>query len=402
MQGKYGSYPRYVAAYVNREAVRLKLRRAVSWGPLARPERGCTAIVGMCHRLPGVLLSNLRCLMAAAWPALKRVIVVVDGAEGCVAKELEAKARRLATDAIAVDIFYYSPEQAKLSEELRLPWVFSWLSWSIAYSHCRTRHALIHDYDALVFGDVLQRRYDEFVASRAAIQGIRWYKGNGVELEDRLATTFEAFVDVTWIRAHHPLAGFHKVAYHGGVSRDYDTLLHLQHVHTRPERRTTMGMPEESLVHPSQMIHQYTMCRRLPGEALPCASLPMIPFFEFLSGDSTAIDDATRRLEERDGKVANLLGDGIPVNLTELDVLHVDWDLKQMVQACMLSHVEPFAGLHRYGVQLYEVCGAGPDRTWVGDFTESQRQWIERCRLASGSTTDATTNEASHDGTATG
>lgn len=386
MLGKYKSWPRFIGAFAHRELLRARLRPAVSWDPPHRLEDGCTAVIGMCHRLPGVLLGNLRCLLAVPWPELSRVVIVVDGPQGCVAPELEAEAIALGSARVPVDVYYYSSEQARLSESVRLPYVFSWLSWSIAFGRCRTRHALIHDYDALVFGDTLAKRYQAFANAKAAIQGIRWYSGNGIEPEDHLATTFEAFVDVGWIRERHPLAGFQKIGYRGGVSRDYDTLLHLQHVHTPIERRTTMPMPEESLVHPSQMIHQYTMFRRAPGAVQSCASIPMIPFFEFLSGDPRALRSAAERLEgagqSGKDKVVRLLGDDTLVNLTELELGHVDWDLKQMVQACMRHGVEPLGDLYAYGRQLYRVCGASEERTWAGDFTEAQRDFIDRCRRA--------------------
>jgi hypothetical protein len=382
VRGKYTNVPRYLAAYANRELLRLRLRHTVRWDALSRPEPGCTAIIGMCHRLPGVLLSNLRCLLAAAWPDLSRIIIVVDGAKGSIPGELEARARALATDKISIDVYYYSEAQAKQSEELRLPYVFSWLSWSIALSHCRTKYALIQDYDALVFGDALARRYDAFVASGAAIQGIKWYEGNGIAPSDELATTFEAFVDVTWLRERHPLAGFHKIGLREGVSRDYDTLLHLQHTATPRDRRAAMPMPEESLVHPSQMIHQYTMFRRAPGAVQPCSAMPMIPLFEHLSGDDEAIDLAVQRLEQAQGKVLDLFGDGTMINLTRLDVPQVDWALKQMVRAYINQNVAPFASLYRYGVELYRKIGAPEDKIWVGDFTEPQRAWIEASRRA--------------------
>jgi hypothetical protein len=382
MRGKYTSLPRYLAAYANRELLRLRLRDIVSWSPLSNPEPGCTAIIGMCHRLPGVLLSNLRCLLDAAWPALSRIVIVVDGARGCIPSELEARARALATDKIAIDIYYYSEAQAKKSEDLRLPYVFSWLSWSIALSHTRTRYALIQDYDALVFGDALEKRYDAFVESGAVIQGIKWYEGNGIVPADELATTFEAFVDVTWLRERHPLAGFHKIGLRDGVSRDYDTLLHLQHVSTPRDRRAAMPMPEESLVHPSQMIHQYTMFRRSPGAVLPCSAMPMIPLFEHLSGDEEAIERAAMRLAKAPGKVVDFFGDGTLVNLTRLDVAQVDWALKQMVRAYLNQKVAPFAALYRYGEELYRKIGTPEDKIWVGDFTEPQRAWIEASRRA--------------------
>ena len=44
-------------------------------------------------------------------------------------------------------------------------------------------------------------RYREFVESGVFVQGIRWYQNNGIRPEDRLATTFEAFIDVPWALA---------------------------------------------------------------------------------------------------------------------------------------------------------------------------------------------------------
>lgn len=381
VQGKFRSWPVLAAHYLHREVVRFRLRNAVTWPSSAPPlADGCTAIIGMCHRLPGVMLSNLKCLRAASWPELQHIVVAVDGPAGCVSDTLERQMLDLSTPELTIEIHYYSKEQAALATSLELPFVYSWMSWSIALAHCRTRYALVQDYDALVFGDTLRRRYEEMVRSGAAIQGIRWYQGNGIEPRDHLATTFEAFVDVAWLRAQPPLAAFHKVSFVDGASRDYDTMLHLQHVHTPAERRTTMAMPEESLVHPSQMIHQYTMFRRNPGAVQPCGSLPMIPLFEFLSGDAAAIGRAAGRLAGSSRKVYRFLGDDTDVNLTELKLAHVEWILKQMAHACLSMHVPPLGDVFLYGEALYEVIGVAAPGRWVGDFTGAQRSWLDECR----------------------
>jgi hypothetical protein len=379
MRGKYSSWPKFFAAYGIREILRLRLRNAVSWQPLQQPEPGCTAIIGMCHRLPEVLLGNLRCLHAAAWPELTRAIVVVDAQRGSIPAALEAQAVEICSK-FKLEFRYYTPAQAALTERLRLPYVFSWLSWSIALAECTTAQVFIQDYDALVFGDALQRRYAEFVKSRAAVQGIQWYHGAGFTAEDQLATTFEAFVDTAWIRSRHPLDIFQKIGYRDGASRDYDTLLYLQHVRTPVERRTIAAMAPADLVHPSQMIHQFTMFRRFPGKALPCFSIPMIPFFGFLSGKTSALADAIGRLDERTGQVVNFFGDGTRANFALLERPQVDWALKQMVQACLRLEIQPFADLYRYGERLYAVAGVESDAVWLGDFTEAQRSWIERSR----------------------
>ena len=274
----------------------------------------------------------------------------------------------------------------ELTEQLRLPYVYSWLSWSIALGHTRTRVALLHDYDALVLDRSLLARYREFVSAGAAIQGIRWYEGNGVKADDRLATTFEAFLDVGWLRSFQPIEMFNQIGVVKGVSRDYDTLLEIQHRHTPSARRAVVGMGEASLVHPSQMIHQYTMFRKQPGADLPSFSIPMIPFFAFLSGRLDALPAATARLRQARSRVLDFLGDGTLVSFARLDTGSVDWALKQMVRVCVHRNIPPFGALYDYGAALYTSAGARESKLWSGDFTIEQRQWIAKAQLGTRST----------------
>jgi hypothetical protein len=382
MQGKYDSWYSFLRAYAYRQWVRRRLDNLVTWPHEAPREPGCSALIGMCHRLPDVLTGNLKCLGSVAWPELKEVIIVVDSARGCLPSSLEAEARA-ACPRLPLRFEYYSREQADLTERIRLPYVFSWLSWSIAISLCRTKHALLQDYDALVLDDTLARRYAKFAASGASVQGIKWYTGNGVLEEDRLATTFEAFFDVGWVRRFKPIQMFNQVGLVGNHSRDYDTLLDIQHRHTPLSQRTIEPMPEDSLVHPSQMIHQYTMFRRAPTKAQPCASILMIPFFEWFSGKSKTLGEVTRRLRNRQGRLCDLFGDGVRVNLSELTIKAVDWDLKQMVRVCLNQNIAPVPDLATYGTELYALCDAPAELVWAGDFTPEQRRWIDAARNAS-------------------
>ena len=92
---------------------------------------------------------------------------------------------------------------------------------------------------------------------------------NGVKEDDRLATTFEAFADAAWLRSQRPIDLFNKVRAVNGRSIDFDITLESQHRLLKPEERTILPMRQDQLVHPSQMIHQYTMFRHSPGKALP-------------------------------------------------------------------------------------------------------------------------------------
>jgi hypothetical protein len=376
MRGKHKSIFIHVVAWIRRELLRSRISRLIDWEPLDNPEEGCTAIIGMCSRLPDVLAANLRCLDAFRWPELKRVVVVVDCIEDSFQHEIEHRARAAYPD-LNIQFVYYSRTQSAMAESLNLPYVYCWLSWCIALSHATTEHVLIHDYDALVLGPALENRYRSFAASGTKVQGIAWYQSNGVETEDGLATTFEAFMDTRWLRALRPVSLFNKLRAVGGRSIDFDITLDVQNRLLTAEQRTVLPMSLDELVHPSQMIHQYTMFRRTPAAELPCFSIPMIPFFIYLSGRTEAIDHATRALEKSDRRDVDLLNDGMRFNLSMLDILQVDWLLKQIVQACLALLIPPNREIYAYGVALYGVIGAPAEDIWRGDFTLTQRQWID-------------------------
>lgn len=375
MQGKYSNVLKWLAAWLARERLRTRLRGFLSWDPLTRPDPGCTVVVGMCSRLPHVLPANLRCLAASRWPDLKELVIAVDCPAPSGAQTYESAARKLFPD-LPVRFVYYSEAQAALAEDLKLPYVYSWLSWCLAIAEVKTEHILIHDYDALVLGRTLAQRYERFRESRAKVQGISWYAVNGFIPEDRLATTFEQFCDTAWLRSLDPLDLFNKVGIKKGRSVDYDTTLDIQDRLLTDAERQIMPMNLDELVHPSQMIHQYTMFRRHPAKALPCFSMPMIPFFSYLGGEDQAISKAADALAHSAPTDVDLFGDGTRINLAQLDVPQVDWTLKQMVQASLKLAIPPHRALYEYGRALYRSARAPESVHWVGDFAPDQRRWI--------------------------
>ena len=380
MKGKHKSWLIHSLATLDRERLRFKIANAVRWEPLRELDAGCTVIIGACSKLPNVLPANLRCLNDARWPDLKQVIIVVD----CMKDSFRYTLDQVQTSCpnLSVELFFYSPVQSSLAEAIQLPFVYSWLSWCIALKHTTTRHVLFHDYDALVLGSKLGERYRSFDAAGTKVQGITWYQGNGIEASDQLATTFEAFMDTAWLRSFAPIQLFNKLRLIKGRSIDCDTTLDIQCRSLRPEQRGIISMGLDELVHPSQMIYQYTMFQRSPGALLPCFSIPMIPFFYYLSGRTEAIDLAKRALERRSVKDVDLLGDGTRFNLSMLYTAQVDWLLKQMVQACVSLKINPDRRIHSYGQSLYEIVGAPNEAIWKGDFTDQQRSWIDNATKA--------------------
>ena len=146
-------------------------------------------------------------------------------------------------------------------------------------------------------------------------------------------------------------------------------------------------MGQTDLMHPSQMVHQYTMFRRQPGDRLPCASIPMIPFFEALHAGPAPLERSLRQIRGRQpgSKTFAFLLDNLLVNFGQLTTEQVDWALKQMVQACLCRDSPPNPVLYAYGEELYVLADTPAEGVWRGDFTPEQRRWIEQSRPDSGS-----------------
>jgi hypothetical protein len=330
--------------------------------------------------MPYVLGGNLSCLDKNKGDVLKEVIITVDAEKGALASGFEddiiQKFPRL-----KITFLYYNRQQAEFTAKVNDPYIYSWLSWGTCMNHVRTKTVLIHDYDALMLsGKALEKRYHAFIKSGAKIQGITWCKINGFEANDHLATTFEAFLDVNWIRSFSPVMGYNRVGLLKGRKVDYDTYLDIQANHTPENQRTIIPMSEEELVHPSQMITQYMRFRNSPGKALPCFSVIMTPFFYFLSGQENAITNATQALKQENPERVNLLSDGVLINLSQLETKAVDFMLKLMIQVLVTHKKSPYQALIDYGTALYKACKTPEEQIWVGDFTDAQREWIEAAK----------------------
>ena len=125
-------------------------------------------------------------------------------------------------------------------------------------------------------------------------------------------------------------------------------------------------MSEEALVHPSQMIHQYTMFRRSARKPLPCFSVAMIPFFNWLSGDRTALAFLDSKIAKRTETMVDLFGDGTQFNFTQLNTMRCHWNLKQMIRACEGLGIAPFGDFIAYGDALYASSGTPKKSAWIG------------------------------------
>lgn len=374
---KYSNWLQFGTGYVYRFFIRLMVRWLVNWPKDADLSSGCSVIIGMCSRLPDILPANLTCLKLAQWPELKEVIIAVD----CTEDRLSQTFTRKICDefkGLNVRFVFYSPFQYFVSELLKLPYIYSWLSWCIAIREVKTNCFYIHDYDALLLGDVLGARYRDFVKNARLMQGVQWYFTNGIIPEDRLVSTFEAFVDTQWVRNVKPIEMFNKIGIYQNRRLDFDTMLDLQIRYSNLEQRGIIEMNADELAHPTQMIHQYTVFRKHPGKPWNCAALIVIPLFYYLSGKKDAFSVACSQIENRDGWKIALLNDGCVMNFEKLKLSYLEKMFLLMIQVFVKLGIEPFQDFFRYTEVLYSLIKIPDHQKWLRKQTQDQQEWITR------------------------
>jgi hypothetical protein len=367
----------FALGYVYRSLIRTSIGWLVRWRRGGRLTSGCTVIIGMCSRLPDILPANLSCLRLARWADLKEVIIAVDCTRDQLPPSFTTKVCQEFKD-LRVRFVFYSSMQSFVVEFLKLPYVYSWLSWSLAIREVKTKTFYIHDYDALLLGNVLKRRYQAFIDTGRIIQGVGWYWTNGIVTQDRLVSTFEAFVDTQWMRSKRPIDLFNKIGLLNGRRLDFDTLIFLQIRDTKPYQRGIVEMKEHELVHPAQMIHQYTVFRKFPGRPWNCAALLMIPCFYYLGGKQDAFSSACNQIAHRKGKTTALLNDNCLMNFELLELRHLNKMCLFMIQVFVHLQIEPFADFRRYVESFYSLVGIPPDQQWQMTGSKDQNEWIRK------------------------
>jgi hypothetical protein len=354
MLGKYKN-PVYFHAAKCFRWIRTARLRGIVPAPAANTEllAGCTVIMAMPHRLPTVLFATLEFLNQCAWNELKRTIVCVDCPDSLEMRMIEEDSQKR-FPSLKIEFVFYSNDQFKLANRLSLPYIFSWLSWSIAISKVQTKTLFIQDYDALNLKPCLEARYKAFLQDGSKFQGISWYEANGISKRDRLATTFQAFIETEWVRSFDPLLGFNRVGKIEDRTVDFDTFLFAQYHFSSTEDRVVVSVLSTELMHPSQMVHQYTMFRRFPRRAQPCFSIIHIPFFEYWGGNTQAFQNAAQRLRRGTRRASRLL----------LDAAQINWALEQMITVFRSKGLFLPDDLFEYGDCLYDLVEEAKASRW--------------------------------------
>ncbi|MFW6059412.1 MAG: WecB/TagA/CpsF family glycosyltransferase [Phycisphaeraceae bacterium] len=352
---KYETHLRYRIAQAQRALLRGVLRWLCSWSPLDDPRPGYTVITGCVADLPEVLHANLAMLRRQQREHLHEVLIVVDRPRAALGADFEATLRQRFPD-LPLRCLYYTPRQARTLRVIRWAWCYSWLSWCIGIAACRTRYALLHDLDALLLHrDLLEQRYHAIRQRGCEYLGGKFYNGNGVVSDDRLAVTFELMFDVPFVRrTFRPTDLFNHVGRIGSRRVEFDTFLHAQ---TRRGRSEIERIDARDMVHPSQVFCQYTAFRTSPRYVPPEKNnLLMLPYLFHVGGDERTLREHTEALRRSDDGRAALFG--WPLDVSQLSRHHLDWLVEQAtrVERAVAGHVRPEVA------DYFEALGALLDR----------------------------------------
>lgn len=355
MRGKYSNRLSHTLARLRRFPMNAMLRDKVAWQPMESPEPGYTPIIGCMAAIPEVALANVRLMSRMDLTNAKEVILVFDRPPALMPEGFADRLEEARGD-MPIRLLHYSDAQHAAAERIRWGWVYAWMSWTTGIAHAATQHVILHDLDAMPINpSFFENRYRLACDSDATFLGIRWYRGNGLEHADQLTTTFEMVMDAARVReTTEPYQAFNRIDTFNGKSVEFDTFLYTQSL--LPGESDQVPIDETDVVHPSQMICQFTdLLADRNTHAMPATNLPLMPVYMLLGGRRDLLDAMTEHLAK--GGDDQLPFFGKRLDVSALTPKHLDWLEKQgrrldtAATGSVRDEVERYLGLLRSRVE---------------------------------------------------
>ena len=326
-----GSQPhtlsQYVRKSISRRGMAALIAPLISWEPMREPESGYSLLIGCNRNLGPMLLANLRLLTRQKRTNCKEVILAIDGSPDELGAKIIERAKAISGD-MPIRFVHYNAKQISITRMVDWGWIYAWLSWSIGIRECKTRYAMLHDFDALLLNpNALEDRYLQVQQRGVEFLGIANHTGGGVVEDDKLVRTFELIFDCSFVRrTFKPIELFNTMKSIAGRRVEFDTFLNAQH---RAGTTSVMPLAEEEMVHPSQMICQYVDFNAARGRVPTNNNLLMIPYYEHIGGDSSLMLDINKQLASG-AKTVQLWGK--PLDVAAITAAHKQWMRKQMLR----------------------------------------------------------------------
>ncbi len=356
--------------YVMPVALLRALCRTVAWRPLRNPRPGYTLIVACPVELSAMLGMVFEVLSRQDRAGLSEVLVVYDRPRPWLRGIGEAALRRR-YPYVRTRFLYPGRAAALLLHGLHWETLTNWYSWCRGIKAVTTRHAVLHDVDAVLLKpDFLRTRFCAVSAPDVHYCGLRYVDTLGVHGDDRLLATQELFFDAAFLRkALRPFDCLPRYAQ--GHRVFYDILLHAQRIAGRG-----ICMPAQECVdwvHPYWMICFYKRLRYRPGEiAREPNNALLIPYYCYAAGDQHALARQCEAFARSNGRSVRCHEVDIP--LTRRGLAHVALMVRQMEAAERMLCGGMRDEVRRYADALIRFTQDIPEDTHGSTLTTVSRQ----------------------------
>ncbi|WP_346293644.1 hypothetical protein [Sphaerothrix gracilis] len=321
------TYLEFVKAWLRYLPMNVSLPGLVRWRPLREPKLGYSIIIGCMNNMPAIAIANVAFIAKMHLPNMRRLILVFDVEESKISYKQQVLD---AAQNLPIEIIGYDAKQAAVAKFFSWGWVYSWLSWTKGIAIADTRYALLHDLDAMPTNPHLfEDLYEQMQSHNSMFQGIRSYTNQYFSAESGLVRTFEMFVDIQKLRQDFsPFDAFNKVKLVNGNLVIYDTFLYIQS--QTNSCHLASAITQDKLVHPSQLISQYTDFLRnrvTKGFWEKYANLPLFPIYNFLGENSTLLNSIISHIQS--SQDPNLPFMGKSINFSGVPSHHWQWIWEQ-------------------------------------------------------------------------
>ncbi|WP_428389452.1 hypothetical protein [Mucisphaera sp.] len=314
---------------------RALLRPLVRWRPIEAPLLGYTLVMGATRGLMPLIDLHLRLIERQDRTGLEEILVVVDGPLQGVRDEVTGLRERWSH--LPVRFVGYGLFQSLVLDAIGWSKCYSWASWTIGLSKVRSRHVLLHDFDAfLLEPDFLRQRHQLIRGLDAVFLGVERYRHPPVLASDGLVGTWEMMLDAAWVRRRaRPIDVFNVRSEVGGRRVDLDTFHALQARAGAVFEPASVG----ALVHATQMICQAGQVERQGGCVAPRnMTTPLIPYLYEAAGQSGAMKRAV--IEDRS---IYLLGQRVGLAQLTRDRVHGLRTMASAIDRVLVGKLRPEA-----------------------------------------------------------
>lgn len=286
--------------------------RLTPWKPLERCEDGYSIILGVPWILRHILDVNLRAISRCDLSRLREIHVVFDRGEKPGMAEFATKVRAEWPD-LPLEVSWYAQPVGRLCEAVNVSTFYNGLNILTALSKCRTRAAVLHDFDLYP----LRADYFDALAGMVLDRGMRFAgiertRFDGLRVEDDIYGTWGLAMDAQWLRNEcRPTDILHRQSrLDDGRLIRLDPFSWLQL--TEPKRSAVDGLTPEDVCHVKNLCSSYL--RLHDGKPVKVAwRLHYLAYLEDVSSSST------ERMEELTESMRQARGSTLTINSREID-----------------------------------------------------------------------------------